>query len=95
MRYNQVDRSARFLSMKHQRITTNPDVMTGKPVIVGTRIPVEQVLRELASGWSFAETLDAHPRLTLADIQAVLAYAADVVANEDVFLSVPANAVSG
>lgn len=81
--------------MKHERITTNPAIMTGKPVIVGTRIPVEQVLRELAGGWTFADILDAHPRLTLPDIQAVLAYAADVIANEDVFLSTPADAVSG
>ncbi len=81
--------------MKHERITTDPNVMTGKPVIVGTRIPVEQVLRELASGWTVADTLDAHPRLTQEDIQAVLAYAADIVANEDVILSAPAHAVSG
>ncbi len=81
--------------MKHERITTDPTIMTGKPVIVGTRIPVEQVLRELASGWTFADLLDAHPRLTLADIRAVLAYAADIIANEDVILSTPADAISG
>lgn len=63
--------------MKHKRITTNPNVMAGKPVIAGTRIPVEQILRELAGGWTFAAILDAHPRLTLADIQAVITYAAD------------------
>lgn len=80
--------------MKHQRITMDPNIMAGKPVIMGTRIPVEQVLRELAGGWSFADILDAHPRLTLADIQAVMAYAADVIANEDVILSSPADAVS-
>ena len=81
--------------MKHDRITTNPAIMAGKPIIKGTRIPVEQVLREMAGGWMFADILDAHPRLTLADIQAVMAYAADVIANEDVILSTPADAVSG
>lgn len=81
--------------MKHERITIDPNIMTGKPVLLGTRMPVEQVLRELAGGWTFADILDAHPRLTLADIQAVMAYAADVIANEDVILSTPADAISG
>lgn len=80
--------------MKHNRITIDPAVMTGKPVIKGTRIPVEQVLRELAGGWTIPDMLDAHPRLTQADIQAVMAYAADIIANEDVILSAPADAVS-
>ena len=80
--------------MKHDRITIDPTVMTGKPVILGTRIPVEQVLRELAGGWTIADILDAHPRLSQADIQAVMAYAADVIANEDIILSSPADAVS-
>lgn len=81
--------------MKHERITTDPKIMTGKPVIKNTRIPVEQILRELAGGWTFTDILDAHPRLTLADIQAVMAYAADVIANEDVILSESADAISG
>ena len=80
--------------MTHDRITIDPDVMTGKPVIKGTRIPVEQVLREMAGGWTFADILDAHPRLKLADIQAAMAYAADIIANEDIFLSTPTDAVS-
>ncbi len=82
------------LLMKHERITVSHDVMVGKPIIKGTRIPVEQVLRELAGGWSFSDILDAHPRLTTHDLQAVMAYAADVIANEDVILSAPADAVS-
>jgi uncharacterized protein (DUF433 family) len=49
--------------------------MVGKPVIRGTRLPVEQVLRELAGGMSFADVMDAHPRLALEDIMAALAYA--------------------
>ncbi len=65
--------------MKHERIVMNPPVMVGKPCIKGTRIPVEQVLREMAGGMSFADVLDAHPRLTMEDIQAAVEYAADVV----------------
>jgi len=81
--------------MNHERITVNPRVMVGKPVIRGTRLPVEQVLRELAGGMSIADVIDAHPRLTPDDIYAVIAYAADVVANEDIYLSEPGDAVSG
>jgi uncharacterized protein (DUF433 family) len=57
--------------------------MLGKPVIRGTRITVEQILRKLSEGASERDLLDAYPRLTRADIQAVLAYAADTVAHED------------
>ncbi len=46
------------------RIEVNPDVMLGKPVIRGTRIPVELVLRKLSEGASQAELLGAYPRLT-------------------------------
>jgi uncharacterized protein (DUF433 family) len=74
---------------KHDRITANPQVMVGKPVIKGTRIPVEQVLRHLADGMSIEEILDAHPRLTREDIYAAIEYAADTIANEDIELSVP------
>ena len=81
--------------MKHERITVNPRVMVGKPVIRGTRLPVEQVLRELAGGMSITDLIDAHPRLTPDDIYAAIAYAADVVANEDIYLSEPSDAVSG
>lgn len=59
--------------MKHERITVNPRVMVGKPVIRGTRLPVEQVLRELAGGMTFADVMDAHPRLVLEDVLAAIA----------------------
>ncbi len=60
-----------------ERIEINPSVMLGKPVIRGTRIPVELILRKLSEGLSEAELLDAYPRLERDDIQAALAYAAD------------------
>jgi uncharacterized protein (DUF433 family) len=57
------------------RIEENPDVMLGKPVIRGTRIPVELILRKLSEGASEADLLDAYPRLTREDIQAAIRYA--------------------
>ena len=67
------------------RITTNPDVMIGKPTVRGLRITVEQVLRALASGVSAEELLDDYPELEPDDIRAVLVYAADRVATERVY----------
>lgn len=67
------------------RVVTLPDVMTGKPVIRGTRIPVEMIVRLVAQGISTEEILIDYPRLTPPDIQAALWYAADVLAEEDVF----------
>ena len=66
------------------RIEINPDVMQGKPVVRGTRVPVELLLRKLAEGASFDDLLDAYPRLTADDIRACLAYAADTIAHESV-----------
>ena len=57
------------------RIEVNPDVMRGKPVIRGTRIPVDLILRKLGEGASEADLLDAYPRLTREDIQAAIRYA--------------------
>jgi uncharacterized protein (DUF433 family) len=64
------------------RIEIHPEVMLGKPVIRGTRIPVELVLRKLAEGAASADLIDAYPRLAVDDIHACLAYAADTVAHE-------------
>ena len=63
--------------MTHQRIETNPGVMDGKPVIRGTRVPVELVLRKLGAGMSPDAILADHPRLTRDDILAAQAFAAD------------------
>jgi uncharacterized protein (DUF433 family) len=59
------------------RIDMNPRVMLGKPVILGTRIPVELILRKLSEGASEADLIDAYPRLTHEDIHAAKRYAAD------------------
>lgn len=66
------------------RIEVNPQVMLGKPVIRGTRIPVELILRKLSEGATEADLLDAYPRLAREDIQAAMKYAADVLAHEEV-----------
>ena len=66
------------------RIEIDPDVMLGKPLIRGTRIPVELILRKLSDGASDADLLDAYPRLTREDIQAAMRYAADALAHEEV-----------
>jgi len=72
--------------MVHERIEMNPEVLLGKPVVRGTRIPVELVLRKLGEGASEADLLDAHPRLTREDIRAALAFAADSLAHERIHL---------
>ncbi len=68
-----------------QRITLNPKVMVGKPVIRGTRIPVELIVRMLAQGIPESDILREYPRLQPEDIRAALDYAAQVLAHEDVF----------
>ena len=57
------------------RIVINPEVLAGKPVIRGTRIPVELIVRKLREGASEADLLDAYPRLTRDDIVAAVRYA--------------------
>jgi uncharacterized protein (DUF433 family) len=72
-----------------ERIEINPAVMLGKPVIRGTRIPVELLLRKLAEGATMEELLDAYPRLCAEDVRAALAYAADTIAHEAVLALSP------
>jgi uncharacterized protein (DUF433 family) len=69
--------------MPHERIEMNPDVMGGKPVVRGTRIPIEMILRKLGAGMSPEEIITDHPRLTPEDIRAAQSFAADFVADED------------
>jgi uncharacterized protein (DUF433 family) len=67
-----------------ERIEINPDVMFGKPVIRGTRITVEQILRKLAVGMNVAEIIRDHPHLTTEDVHAAVAFAADYMAHEEI-----------
>ena len=60
-------------------IESDPKVMYGKPVIMGTRIPIDLVLEKLSDGESVDELLEAYPRLSKEGIAAVLAYATDAI----------------
>ena len=68
------------------RIEINPKIMLGKPVIRGTRIPVELLLHKLGEGATESDLLDAYPRLTREDIQAALSYAAAALAHEEIMV---------
>jgi uncharacterized protein (DUF433 family) len=57
-------------------ITTDPSIMLGKPVVAGTRITVELILRKLGAGETFEQILDSHPRLTREAITAAVDFAA-------------------
>jgi len=61
----------------------------GKPVIRGTRIPVELILRKLSEGATEAALLEAYPRLAREDIEAAIGYAADTLAHEETILVEP------
>ncbi|NPV87176.1 MAG: DUF433 domain-containing protein [Anaerolineae bacterium] len=73
--------------MIHTRIEINPKIMFGKPVIKGTRITVESLLRKLAGGMSIEEILADHPHLTAQDIYAATAFAADHLAEEEIIFA--------
>jgi uncharacterized protein (DUF433 family) len=70
--------------MTHPRIKRDPKVMMGKPVIAGTRITVEHILRCLAAGDSIEHILANYPHLAIEDIRAAQAYAADYLAHEGI-----------
>ena len=74
-----------------KRIVMNPAVMAGKPVIRGTRIPVDLIVRMFAQGNTREIILKEYPTLRSEDIQAALTYAAQVISDEDIFpLDIPA-----
>jgi uncharacterized protein (DUF433 family) len=61
----------------YDRIEVNPDIMFGKPVIKGTRITVEHILRKMAEGMTIEEILAHHPHLTKDEVCAAVTFAAD------------------
>ncbi|MBF0232220.1 MAG: DUF433 domain-containing protein [Desulfamplus sp.] len=67
------------------RITVNSQVMLGKPTIRGLRITVEQILKSLSNGIAQTDLLEEYPELDKNDLQAVFAYAAILVEEEQVF----------
>ncbi|MBW1778415.1 MAG: DUF433 domain-containing protein [Deltaproteobacteria bacterium] len=66
----------------NELIEINPEVMLGKPVIKGTRIPVEIIVRKLGEGSTIEALLDGYPHLNREAIMAALIYAADLIKNE-------------
>jgi uncharacterized protein (DUF433 family) len=73
--------------MVHDRVTVDPKIMFGKPVIKGTRVPVEIVLRKIAAGMTDQQILEHHPHLCVEDIRAAVAFAADHLAAEEIVLA--------
>jgi len=69
----------------HHRIEINPEIMTGKPVIRGTRIPVELLVKMLAQGMNTEDIMKEYPHLTPEDVQAALLYAAESLDDTEVF----------
>jgi uncharacterized protein (DUF433 family) len=67
----------------HNIIERNPEILMGKPIIKGTRISVELIVRKLANGYSVDQILESYPHLTSEQISAALEYAADLIANEE------------
>lgn len=68
----------------HDRISVNPNVMVGKPVVKGTRIPVYAVLDQLSVELNLRDLFEAYPSLTEEDVRACLRYAADLIDGEEV-----------
>jgi uncharacterized protein (DUF433 family) len=73
--------------MVHERITIDPKVMFGKPVIQGTRITVELILRKIAAGMTDEQILEHHPHLKVEDIRAAAEFAANHLAGEEIVLA--------
>jgi uncharacterized protein (DUF433 family) len=66
------------------KIITNPEIMLGKPIIRGTRITVEIILRKLSEGANFEDILKMYPNITIEDIYVAIDYAANTIANEEI-----------
>jgi len=68
-----------------KRVTLDPDTLTGKPVIKGTRISVEFILELLANGWTDEAITSNYPQLDKEDIQSALMYASDALKDETAY----------
>jgi len=64
-------------------ITADPKIMLGKPIIKGTRITVELILKKLSDGMDINEIILSYPNLTKIDIMAALSYSAEVISKEE------------
>ncbi len=68
-----------------EHITSDPEILAGKPVIKGTRLSVEFILNLLAEGWSVEQILENYPNLTLENLRAVFAFVAECMKEELIY----------
>ncbi len=71
----------------YERIECNPKIMFGKPVVKGTRVTVELILRKLSSGLNWDEVVEEHPTITHDDIREAQQFAADLLAGEEFYFA--------
>lgn len=67
-----------------KRIVVDPEVMVGKPIIRGTRIPVDAIIKRIAEGMTVKEILEDYPNLEEEDIKAALKYSVEIIRGEDI-----------
>jgi uncharacterized protein (DUF433 family) len=67
----------------HDRITIDPDILVGKPIIRGTRISVELLMDRLGDGWTMEQILESYPRLTRDDVLAAVRFVTEIFREED------------
>jgi uncharacterized protein (DUF433 family) len=72
--------------LSEERIIVDPTIMAGKPVIKGTRIPVELILKRLSQDLDIQELLKVYPRLTEEDIRACMELAYRMVAGDQMIM---------
>lgn len=65
-----------------ERIEINPRILVGKPIIAGTRIPVELIVKLIAQGWKEEDIIKEYPALKNEDIRAALLYAEKILEEE-------------
>ncbi|MEZ4706534.1 MAG: DUF433 domain-containing protein [Caldilineaceae bacterium] len=66
-------------------IHTDPNILVGKPVVKGTRLSVDFILRLFGNGWTAEQVFDSYPQLTPAALQAVFAFAAESLSQETLY----------
>ena len=71
------------MSEWHNRITVDPSILVGKPIIRGTRISVELIMDRLADGWTTEQIVESYPRITREDVLAAISFVTEVFREED------------
>lgn len=72
--------------MRKERIIIDPGIVTGKPIIKGTRISVEFILELLANGWTYEQILENYPQLKKEDILAAIQYSLEILKDEKTYI---------